>query len=151
MSNKTFLDILFENRNKEYGAYQLRQIADHDLMRAFFVGIGIVTLITSGALYANYRTTNIDLTKEDDGVIVILDPIKPPKIEAKKDEVIPPKEVQPMEKKVIQLNTDQVKHVIPTPTESPKIEETIKSVISQDYINYEYIIIINISLPLLIM
>ena len=81
MSNKTFLDILFENRNKEYGAYQLRQIADHDLMRAFFVGIGIVTLITSGALYANYRTTNIDLTKEDDGVIVILDPIKPPKIE----------------------------------------------------------------------
>ncbi len=128
MSNKTFLDILFENRNKEYGAYQLRQIADHDLMRAFFVGIGIVTLITSGALYANYRTTNIDLTKEDDGVIVILDPIKPPKIEEKKDEVIPPKEVQPMEKKVIQLNTDQVKHVIPTPTESPKIEETIKSV-----------------------
>lgn len=33
-----------------------------------------------------------------------------------------------MEEKTIQLKTDQAKHIIPTPTESPKVEETIKSV-----------------------
>ena len=83
MKNKAFLDILFENRNKEYGAYQLRQIADHDLMRSLFVGIGIVALITSGTLYANYKLTNLDLSKENDGVVVILDDLTPTKIEEK--------------------------------------------------------------------
>ncbi|WP_282629098.1 energy transducer TonB [Empedobacter sedimenti] len=127
MKNKAFLDILFENRNKEYGAYQLRQIADHDLMRSLFVGIGIVALITSGTLYANYKLTNLDLSKGDDGVVVILDDLTPTKIE-EKEVVVPPKEEPPMEKKVIQLNTDQAKHIIPTPTDNPKKEETVQSV-----------------------
>ena len=127
MKNKAFLDILFENRNKEYGAYQLRQIADHDLMRSLFVGIGIVALITSGTLYANYKLTNLDLSKKNDGVVVILDDLTPTKIE-EKEVVVPPKEEPPMEEKTIQAKTDQVKHIIPTPTESPRVEETIKPV-----------------------
>jgi periplasmic protein TonB len=128
MKNKAFLDILFENRNKEYGAYQLRQIADHDLMRSLFVGVGIVALITSGTLYANYRNTNRVIEKD---IIVTATPIvipETPPADKKKDVVIPQKEIAPAEKKVVQLKTDQVKYVIPTPTESPKVEETIKSV-----------------------
>lgn len=78
MSNKAFLDILFENRNKEYGAYQLRQVANHDLMKSLFVGIGIVALITGGTIYANNKTMNNEITKKDDGVIVILDNVTPP-------------------------------------------------------------------------
>ncbi len=126
MSNKAFLDILFENRNKEYGAYQLRQVASQDLMKSLFVGIGIVALITGGTIYANNRTMNNEITKKGDGVIVILDDVTPP--DKKVEEVTPPKEDPPMEEKTIQLKTDQAKHIIPTPTESPKIEETIKSV-----------------------
>jgi len=126
MSNKAFLDILFENRNKEYGAYQLRQVANHDLMKSLFVGIGIVALITGGTIYANNKTMNNEITKKDDGVIVILDNVTPP--DKKIEEVTPPKEDPPMEEKTIQLKTDQAKHIIPTPTESPKVEETIKSV-----------------------
>ena len=128
MSNKAFLDILFENRNKEYGAYQLRQVASQDLMKSLFVGIGIVALITGGTIYANNRTMNNEITKKGDGVIVILDDVTPPPPDKKVEEVVPPKEDPPMEEKTIQLKTDQAKHIIPTPTESPKIEETIKSV-----------------------
>ncbi len=128
MSNKAFLDILFENRNKEYGAYQLRQVVSHDLMKSLFVGIGIVALITGGTIYANNRTMNNDITKGDDGVIAcpVFIPEIPP--EKKKEEVIPPKEDTPKEEKTIQAKTDQAKHIIPTPKENPEIEETIKSV-----------------------
>ncbi|MEG0188365.1 MAG: hypothetical protein RR668_06865 [Algoriella sp.] len=70
MKNKAFLDILFENRNKEYGAYQLRQIADYDLMKSLFVGIGIVALITGGTIYANNRTINAETITGEHKVIV---------------------------------------------------------------------------------
>lgn len=128
MSNKAFLDILFENRNKEYGAYQLRQVANHDLMKSLFVGIGIVALITGGTIYANNRTMNNEITKKGDGVIVIFDDVTPPPPDKKVEEVVHPKEDPPMEEKTIQAKTDQAKHIIPTPTESPKVEEIIKSV-----------------------
>ncbi|MDM1298964.1 hypothetical protein HXZ94_10700 [Empedobacter falsenii] len=126
MSNKAFLDILFENRNKEYGAYQLRQVASQDLMKSLFVGIGIVALITGGTIYANNRTMQKSTIIYDDFVTVDL--TKVDNVEPPKKEVIPPKEDPPMEEKTIQLKTDQAKHIIPTPTESPKVEETIKSV-----------------------
>ncbi len=127
MKNKAFLDILFENRNKEYGAYQLRQIADYDLMKSLFVGIGIVALITGGTIYANNRTINAETITGEHKVIVDVIDVTPP-VEKKKEIVVPPKEEPPMEKKVIQLDTDQAKHIIPTPTVDPKKEETVKNV-----------------------
>ena len=127
MSNKAFLDILFENRNKEYGAYQLRQVASQDLMKSLFVGIGIVALITGGTIYANNRTMNATTIDENSVIVCPINIPETPPIE-KKEVVIPPKEDPPMEEKTIQLKTDQAKHIIPTPTESPKVEETIKSV-----------------------
>lgn len=126
MSNKAFLDILFENRNKEYGAYQLRKVANHDLMKSLFAGIGIITLITGGTIYANNRAMNNEITTDDDGVVVVLDNVAPP--EKKTEEVTPPKEDPPKEEKTIQAKTEQVKHIIPTPKENPQVEETIKSV-----------------------
>ncbi|MGV0955096.1 energy transducer TonB [Empedobacter falsenii] len=127
MSNKAFLDILFENRNKEYGAYQLRQVASQDLMKSLFVGIGIVALITGGTIYANNRTMNATTIDENSVIACPIYIPETPPIE-KKEEAVPPKEDPPMEEKTIQLKTDQAKHIISTPTESPKVEETIKSV-----------------------
>ena len=68
----------------------------------------------STIIYDDFVT--VDLTKVDN--------VEPPK----KEDVIPPKEDPPMEEKTIQAKTDQAKHIIPTPTESPKVEEIIKSV-----------------------
>ncbi|MEG0697326.1 MAG: hypothetical protein RR447_09335, partial [Algoriella sp.] len=94
MKNKAFLDILFENRNKEYGAYQLRQIADYDLMKSLFVGIGIVALITGGTIYANNRTINAETITGEHKVIVDVIDVTPP-VEKKKEIVVPPKEEPP--------------------------------------------------------
>ncbi|CAM3342322.1 energy transducer TonB [Empedobacter stercoris] len=127
MSNKAFLDILFENRNKEYGAYQLRQVASRDLMKSLFVGIGLVALITGGTIYANNRTMNATTIDENSVIVCPINIPETPPIE-KKEVVIPPKEDPPMEEKTIQLKTEQVKYVIPTPKENPQVEETIKPV-----------------------
>ncbi|MCA4781771.1 hypothetical protein IF125_05780 [Empedobacter stercoris] len=127
MSNKAFLDILFENRNKEYGAYQLRQVASQDLMKSLFVGIGIVALITGATIYANNRTMNATTIDENSVIVCPINIPETPPIE-KKEVVIPPKEDPPMEEKTIQLKTEQVKYVIPTPKENPQVEETIKPV-----------------------
>lgn len=130
MSNKQFLDILFEKRNKEYGAYQLRQIANHDLMRSLLIGVGIVALATGGTLYANYRNTNTIINTGERKVIVdVIDiDVDPPKEKEIEKPVTPPEEKTPTEVKTIQAATDQVEHTMPTPKESPEVEKTVKSV-----------------------
>ncbi len=57
----TLDDIVFENRNKDYGAYFLRKNYANHLNRAVVIGVGIFTLIFGGAwTYQRYI---------DDGVI----------------------------------------------------------------------------------
>jgi periplasmic protein TonB len=41
------LDILFENRNKDYGAYNLRKFYDNRLMKSVGVMIGVVTILSA--------------------------------------------------------------------------------------------------------
>lgn len=53
MKNRKFLDLLFENRNKSYGAYELRISENNSLMKALFTGIGIVILGMGGFVYSN--------------------------------------------------------------------------------------------------
>jgi len=130
MSNKLFLDIVFESRNKEYGAYQLRQIANYDLMRSLFIGVGIVALITGGTLYANYKSETIVTSNNERKVIVdVIDVDKPPvekEKEIEKPPVEPPIEKAPTEVKTIQAPTEQVEHIMPTPKENPEVEKTIR-------------------------
>lgn len=125
MKNKTLLDILFEHRNKEYGAYQLRISENQTLMKALFTGLGIVALGMGGFVYSN-KMDKIDYSENgNNGVIVTVTELPP----LKKDEVVePPKEEKPTEIKREQLDTKQVKYVVPKPTESPLIEETVASV-----------------------
>lgn len=39
-------DLIFENRNKAYGAYDLRVNYEVNLMKAFFIGLGSLTIIS---------------------------------------------------------------------------------------------------------
>lgn len=63
--NKVTLDdMVFENRNKEYGAYYLRKNYKSYLTRAVTLGVGIFVLLFGGAYtYQNYILPN--LPKED--------------------------------------------------------------------------------------
>ena len=50
MTNKeilqaNLLDIVFENRNKEYGAYALRNGYDQRLLKALGIGLGLALLL----------------------------------------------------------------------------------------------------------
>ena len=45
-SRTNFEEILFENRNKQYGAYALRRESDAVLTKALFVGLGLLASIT---------------------------------------------------------------------------------------------------------
>jgi protein TonB len=44
VSHRDMLDIIFANRNRAYGAYQLRREYDKILARAFFIGLTIIGL-----------------------------------------------------------------------------------------------------------
>ena len=121
MINKKFLDILFENRNKSYGAYELRVTENQSLMKALFSGFGIIAIGMGGFVYSNkMNNTDFSKPKDVDGVTIDVT-VLPPPVE---DEVVPPIE-EPTEIKRLQLDTKQIKEIIPTPTNAPKQEETI--------------------------
>ncbi len=57
--NETLNDIVFENRNKLYGAYALRRDYGGNVQRAMFIGVGIFLLMfLLPELYARLKTTN---------------------------------------------------------------------------------------------
>jgi len=125
MENKKLLDILFENRNKAYGAYELRTTENNTLLKALCAGIGIVALGMGGFVYSNKTNNNViygDDSIYDSITLVNITPINDDIVEPPKEEEIT------IEIKREQLDTKQVKFIVPTPTESPKIEETVASV-----------------------
>ncbi|MBS7334008.1 MAG: hypothetical protein KIG88_10480 [Weeksellaceae bacterium] len=122
MENRKFLDILFENRNKSYGAYELRITENQSLMKALFSGIGIVGLAMGGFVYSNKIDTIDYTTTHDDGVVITVIDVLPPVDENK---LVEPPVEKPTEIKREQLDTKQIKEIMPTPTSVPKKEETI--------------------------
>ena len=104
-------EILFEGKNKAYGAYALRQESDRVLTKAFFVGVMFFGVVVSTPIIMNF------LKPYDDGGIVTPEYFPPYDITEvniyDKPIVIPPKdEAQP--ENVATVNT-----VVPTPTVNP--------------------------------
>jgi protein TonB len=94
MSTQTTLDdIVFEHRNKDYGAYQLRTTYSANLNRAFWIGVGcFLLMLLTNFLFARKNDKVVD----NKGVIIDLQKIpdeKTPEIEKPK-EPEPPKEVE---------------------------------------------------------
>jgi protein TonB len=80
-----FNEVLFEHRNKEYGAYALRNESDKILTKALFIGAGLLAAISLTPLAINAFKS--DVVKEREGVIVdLVDPVLPPDVV-----VLPPK------------------------------------------------------------
>jgi len=68
------LDIIFENRNKQYGAYQLRKEYNGRLYRALLFTLGIVLLFISFNILSKYFTAkmvSIVSTKNVDSGIIL--------------------------------------------------------------------------------
>lgn len=83
--NANILDILFDGRNKAYGAYDLRKNYNKRLVKALAGTLGVCLLFTMGSIFANGKKGD---TKPMKTIEVSLDDYK----DKKKDEPEVPKE-----------------------------------------------------------
>ena len=117
LQNKEFQldEILFENRNKNYGAYVLRNEADHILTKSMFIGIGVFAMIAITPLLINvFKATEVPTVVES----------PPPYIMDNVDQVEkPPVVVQTTPPASTPVNT--LDSTVPTPTKHAKVEKVM--------------------------
>ncbi len=115
--NPTLNEIVFENRNKEYGAYDLRILYPKMLTKSFLIGTSFFLLLAlSPLIYLKIQQMNAEEAVEVQADLVnILE--EEPIIEQPKEEEPPPPPPpkEPEQQEVIQ-------NVVPEPKRVPKIE-----------------------------
>ncbi|WP_334125841.1 hypothetical protein [Empedobacter brevis] len=123
---KSLDEIVFEGRNKAYGAYDMRMTEKSTLLKAFIRGF-IVIAILSFAIIAS-ATGMFNSKKSEDVVVdVQLEDLNIPE-PPKEEEVVEPEPEPEQQENHYQEETAQVKMVIPEPKAQPKKEETIPDV-----------------------
>lgn len=138
------LDIIFEGRNKEYGAYQLRKTYNKRLMTALIVTASIILLSFGGYVLSNLFNQE-DTKKEMEVQDVQLEEIKP---EEKKEEPPPPPPPKPPEPPKVEMakftppkivKDEEVKEE-EKPPEVEKLEETKIGTVNQEGVKDEGIV-----------
>jgi periplasmic protein TonB len=135
--NADILDIIFEGRNKEYGAYDLRKTYNKRMVKAIGGTAIVIALLFIGFLVSNLNTggPKKDIVVQDVQLEEVKEekkeppPPPPPKIEPPKVEmakftppkIVPDKEVKPEEK----------------PPEQEKLEDTKIGTVNQEGIKDE--------------
>ena len=116
-SNLTLDEIVFENRNKEYGAYDLRHTYPKMLTKSFLIGTAVFLVVSlSPFIYMKIQQMNEkDKTEVDAKLVEILD--EQPIIEQPKEEEPPPPPPPKEEEK-----QEVIQNVVPEPKRAPKIE-----------------------------
>ncbi|AZB28112.1 energy transducer TonB [Chryseobacterium balustinum] len=113
-------EILFENRNKAYGAYVLRTESDRILTKAFFIGVGLlaaVSIIPTVISAFQSPETGIIENPIPPGLIDVDAPLDPPA------EVLPPQTVTPPPPSVKQYDATVV-----TPTRNADESNIVKDI-----------------------
>ena len=110
-------EIVFENRNKEYGAYDLRTAYPKLLTRSFLIGTAFFLLLAvSPLIYLKIQQMNAkDKVEVDAKLVDILE--DQPIIEQPKEEEPPPPPPPKEEEK-----QEVIQNVVPEPKKAPKIE-----------------------------
>lgn len=111
-------EIVFEHRNKAYGAYDLRTAYPKILTRSFFLGTAFFLLLAlSPLIYLKIQQMTAEDTVEVDANLVeILE--DQPIIEQPKEEEPPPPPPPPKEEEKQEI----IQNVVPEPKKAPKIE-----------------------------
>ncbi|MBD3904623.1 energy transducer TonB [Chryseobacterium sp. Ch-15] len=115
--NLTLDEIVFENRNKAYGAYDLRHQYPRLLTKSFIIGTGLflVTALTP-FIYMTIKSMNEKAAVEvKSDLVEIIE--EEPIIEQPKEEE-PPPPPPPVEEEKIEI----IQNVVPEPVKAPKIE-----------------------------
>ncbi|RTZ01553.1 energy transducer TonB [Flavobacterium sp. RSP49] len=108
-----WLDIVFEGRNKSYGAYELRKENNKTSVRALIVGSILFSLAVSAPLIASLLPDTSDVEENRDIKITAVK--LPPKQEKPKENIPPPPPPPP--------KVDQVKFVKPVVAKAEEVTE----------------------------
>lgn len=103
-----FNEVLFEHRNKEYGAYVLRNESDRILTKALFIGVSLLAAISITPLAVSAFKTE-PIAKGPGGVIIDFMP------EIPDTQVTPPVTITPV-KPATALDTKTFESTVPTPS-----------------------------------
>jgi len=112
-----FNEVLFEHRNKEYGAYALRNESDRILTKALFIGASLLAAVSVTPVIMNAFKTH-EITKDGGFVLpppVIIDEYETPPPAA----VVPPKTTVPP-------NVKTYDNSVPTPSRQAPDTKTEK-------------------------
>lgn len=113
-------EILFEHRNKAYGAYALRTESDRILTKAFFIGVGLLAAVSIiPVAISAFKSTE---------TVIIQDPTPPIMIDVDKPndppaEVLPPQTVTPPPPSVRQYDSQ-----VATPTRNANENDIVEDI-----------------------
>lgn len=110
-------ELIFEHRNRDYGAYNLRHHADQILTKSLFAGVFLFAAISATPLIINSFKTEI-VTPPKIGTEHVFTPINTP------PDVIPP--LKPIKQVTSQESTTAI--TVPTPTHNPPVQTAATSV-----------------------
>lgn len=117
-NNLTLDEIVFENRNKEYGAYDLRSKYPKILTKAFIIGtLLFILLAVAPFIVMKIQQMNKEATTEVDAKLVEV---------LQEDKIIEPEEKEapppPPPPKVEPPKIEVIQNVVPEPKRAPKVE-----------------------------
>lgn len=112
--DKNWTDLVFEDKNKAYGAYQLRQENSRTTLLAFFVGSALILALIGSWLLLSSFAEKSTVPPIDEGTIIEVTGYNPPKNEEpeKKEAVAPLKKEEPT-KDIDKKNLENYKMVKP--------------------------------------
>lgn len=115
--NLTLDEIVFEKRNREYGAYDLRSQYPRLLTKSFLVGTGLFLVVAlSPFIYLTIKSMNEPEKVEVKADLVNI--LQEDKIIEEPKEELPPPPPPPKEEEKIEI----IQNVVPEPVRAPKIE-----------------------------
>ena len=130
-------EIVFEKRNKEYGAFQLRKIIDRHKLTGLLVAVGVFTFVVLSSQFNllsfltksnKEKEVNIEMTDVD------LPPPPPPPVDAPPPPPPPPPPVRPTIKfvEMIAKKDEEVKVQVVTKQEEIKETQVAKETVKGD-------------------
>jgi len=100
-----WIDLVFENKNKNYGAYQLRQESTKNTVAAFFLGVVLIITIISIAVVINKLSPNAIVLPDIPDIS-----IRPIDL----DEIIPITPEEPLKKTTLPTVKNPVENLVTT-------------------------------------
>jgi protein TonB len=127
----SWIDLVFENRNKEYGAYHLRQEDTKNSLFALLMGVLLLTAAISIPMIYNYLNPDhrMPTILPESPIIEVsdYDPIIP--IETQTEEIVAPVIETPMTEEAVpltQLKNPEIVHAASATTETIATNEQLK-------------------------